>query len=255
MRDPGRFLRRFDWPVSEFDMPLCIAHRGASAKARENTLDAFALASAEGADMWELDTQMTRDGVVVVSHDDHLMRVFGVDRHISQLTADELDALDGVNVPRFADVAALARKLGAGLFIELKARGTGPRCWHELIAHDQRFAAFGSFDSVQIRELREFGCDWPLAILVGLGYDPVMLAEVSGADLVRLCWEKAGTHPQDLMTPALIDAIARSGREIVLWHEERESVLCDIMGLPVLGICTNAPALMARGPIRHASNE
>ncbi len=43
-----------------------------------------------GAEMWELDTQLTKDGVVVVSHDDHLERVFGVDKRISEMIATEL---------------------------------------------------------------------------------------------------------------------------------------------------------------------
>ena len=138
------------------------------------------MASELGADMWELDTQLTRDGVVMVSHDDHLGRVFGVDVRISECTADELAARDGVDVPSFAAVAALARDLGAGLYIELKARGTGLKCWHELIQHDQRFAVFGSFDPAQIRELGDSGCDWPRAVLVGLGYDPLLLANAAG---------------------------------------------------------------------------
>jgi glycerophosphoryl diester phosphodiesterase len=59
-------------------LPLAIGHRGASGHATENTLTAFAKASDLGAEMWELDTQLTKDGVCVVSHDDHLQRVFAV---------------------------------------------------------------------------------------------------------------------------------------------------------------------------------
>lgn len=44
-------------------------HRGASAHARENTLEAFALALEQGADGVELDVRMTADGVLVVHHD------------------------------------------------------------------------------------------------------------------------------------------------------------------------------------------
>ena len=64
-------------------LPLAIGHRGASGHATENTLTAFAKASDLGAEMWELDTQLTNDGVCVVSHEDHLQRVFGLDKRIS----------------------------------------------------------------------------------------------------------------------------------------------------------------------------
>src|SRR5262249_33325887 len=112
MRNFTPFFHRFGWPEATGSLPFCIGHRGASGHVRENTLAAFRLASELGAEMWELDTQLTLDGVVVVSHDDHLQRVFGVDRTISQMTAAELAALRDVDVPTFAEVAALARELG-----------------------------------------------------------------------------------------------------------------------------------------------
>jgi glycerophosphoryl diester phosphodiesterase len=49
--------------------PLILAHRGASRRARENTLEAFAAARADGADGVELDVRRTADGVPVVHHD------------------------------------------------------------------------------------------------------------------------------------------------------------------------------------------
>lgn len=52
--------------------PLIIAHRGASAHAPENTLEAARLGWKLGADAWELDVQLTRDGVPVVFHDEFL---------------------------------------------------------------------------------------------------------------------------------------------------------------------------------------
>jgi glycerophosphoryl diester phosphodiesterase len=52
--------------------PLVVAHRGASAAAKENTIEAFELAVAMGADMVELDVRQTADGVLVVHHDPHV---------------------------------------------------------------------------------------------------------------------------------------------------------------------------------------
>lgn len=244
VRDLSAFASRFGWPKHKRGYPYCIGHRGASGHATENTLRAFALASEMGAEMWELDTQLTRDGVCVVSHDDHLERVFGVDRRISELTAEELAALPGVEVPTFADVAALARSLGTGLYIELKAPGSGPICWHELMLNDQRFACLGSFDTAQVRELRDSGCDYPLSVLVRVGHDPHALGDSAGADILHLCWERASERPQDLVTDALLARAFRAGREIVLWHEERPRIMADIIRLPVLGICTDLPETM-----------
>jgi glycerophosphoryl diester phosphodiesterase len=57
--------------------PLVWAHRGASADAPENTVAAFSLALAQGADGIELDAQRLASGEVIVVHDDSLVRTTG----------------------------------------------------------------------------------------------------------------------------------------------------------------------------------
>jgi glycerophosphoryl diester phosphodiesterase len=70
--------------------PWVIAHRGDSAFAPENTLEAARRAHQLGADAWELDVHLTRDGVPVVFHDESLcrttdvLRVFEGDPRIEQ---------------------------------------------------------------------------------------------------------------------------------------------------------------------------
>ncbi len=248
------FFRRFGWPENRGRTPFCIGHRGASGYERENTLAAFRRAAELGAEMWELDTQMTADGVVVVSHDEHLERVFGKDVFVSQMSFAELRA-SVPDVPSFEEVAALGRTTGCGLYVELKRPGTGPVCWQHLKEMNQRFACLGSFDVQQVRELRELGCDFPLSVLIRVGHDPHLLGEESGADILHLCWEEASDTPQEFVTEELIAKAFSAGKEIVLWHEERSDVLKDIMALPVLGICTDLPDLMRskepNGPIRE----
>jgi len=52
--------------------PLIIAHRGASAYAHQNTLEAFRIAMGMGADMIEFDVRKTVDDILIVSHDDNV---------------------------------------------------------------------------------------------------------------------------------------------------------------------------------------
>lgn len=243
MRDFTVFMERFGWPENKGRLPFCIGHRGASGHITENTLAAFRKAAELGAEMWELDTQMTADGVVVVCHDDHLERVFGKDLHISQMTFAELRSAVP-DVPSFEEVAALARETGCGLYVELKRPSTGPLCWRHLKEVEQRFACLGSFDVAQVRELRDMGCDYPLSVLIRVGHDPHELGEEAGADILHLCWERASDTPQEFVTGELIERAFADGKELVLWHEERPEVLKDIMALPVLGICTDLPDLM-----------
>lgn len=56
-------------------MTKIFAHRGASAYAPENTMESFELAAKQGADGIELDVHVTKDGEVVVTHDEKIDRV------------------------------------------------------------------------------------------------------------------------------------------------------------------------------------
>ena len=60
------------------DSTLAIAHRGARSLAPENTLAAVKKAMDTGAYAWEMDVQMTRDGHLVITHDDTIQRVSNV---------------------------------------------------------------------------------------------------------------------------------------------------------------------------------
>lgn len=70
------------------------AHRGASAYAPENTLEAFLLAAEHGADGVELDVQLTKDGEMVVVHDEEIDRVSDGSGFVKDYTLAELKALN-----------------------------------------------------------------------------------------------------------------------------------------------------------------
>jgi glycerophosphoryl diester phosphodiesterase len=77
--------------------PKVIAHRGGALESTENTIGAFQRAVKIGADGIETDIRLTRDGVVVVYHDDYFGRVEGLPerqrtRLISELTYSEVSA-------------------------------------------------------------------------------------------------------------------------------------------------------------------
>ncbi len=67
-----RALPEFSQPGTS--RPLVFAHRGGAALRPENTIAAFDHGLALGADGLELDVHLSRDGVVVVHHDDTLER-------------------------------------------------------------------------------------------------------------------------------------------------------------------------------------
>ena len=96
------------------------AHRGASAYAPENTMEAFRLAQQMGADGIELDVHLTRDGKILVTHDENARRVSCADVFVGDLTLQEAQALDacngmkayaGARMPELAEVLELRRQL------------------------------------------------------------------------------------------------------------------------------------------------
>lgn len=112
--------------------PLIIAHRGGALESTENTIAAFQRAFRIGADGIETDIRLTRDGTVVVYHDDYFGRVEGLPqaqrtRLVSDMTYGELTAqtlipvgedTGGRRVPTLSDL--LAQVHGRLLNIELK---------------------------------------------------------------------------------------------------------------------------------------
>jgi glycerophosphoryl diester phosphodiesterase len=109
-----------------------VAHRGGSALALENTLDAFLKAASLGVDAVEIDVLPSADGVLVAHHDDSLKRLAGVDCQVWQLSWDELSQLslgavgDGSQtrsrIPTLSEIAsALPEKIE--LVLDMKHHG------------------------------------------------------------------------------------------------------------------------------------
>jgi glycerophosphoryl diester phosphodiesterase len=103
---------------------LVFAHRGGCALGPENTIAAFDLGLAAGADGLELDVHLSSDGVVVVCHDDTLERTTGASGLVRMRTAAELGRVDAGC--RFQDTAGgypfRERKIGVPTFREVLRR-------------------------------------------------------------------------------------------------------------------------------------
>ena len=110
-------------------MTKIFGHRGASGYAPENTLPAFALARKQGADGVELDVQLTKDGEVVVIHDETVDRVTDGTGFVKDYTLEDLRKLSahnhmeeyqGTQIPLLKEVLALLEDSKMKVNIELK---------------------------------------------------------------------------------------------------------------------------------------
>ena len=132
---------------------LIIAHRGASNRAPENTVEAVKLAWELGADAVEVDLQASKDGVIVIYHDKDTERVGGRRGLVKNQTYAQLLQLDagihkgsefkGVKIPRLEEILA-AVPAGKSIFLELKAG-------KELMAPLSTILATTRLDPVQLK--------------------------------------------------------------------------------------------------------
>lgn len=156
--------------------PEVIAHRGASGTTPENTLVAFRRAEEMGAHMIELDVQLSRDGHVVVMHDDTVDRTTNGSGVVATLELSRLKTLDagswfapafaGERVPTLAEVLGMVR---TPLNVELK-RGGGEELAERALDTVRRADAlarvvFSSFEDEALARLRRLDALAGLAVL------------------------------------------------------------------------------------------
>ena len=106
--------------------PLVIAHRGASGELPENTLPAYELAVKQGSDMIEIDLHTTRDGAIVITHDENLEGLGGRGE-VADATLEEIRRLDaggGAAVPTLGEVLdAFGARIPFNLELKRSSRG------------------------------------------------------------------------------------------------------------------------------------
>ena len=105
------------------------AHRGFSSRYPENTMMAFEAARDAGADGIEMDVHLTKDGEVVVIHDENLLRTTGVDKMVGDCTLSEITAIKASKtmsdkfdtyVPSFDEFCAFIKESCMKANVELK---------------------------------------------------------------------------------------------------------------------------------------
>jgi len=117
------------WSAATVPAIEIVAHRGASHDAPENTLASVNLGWEQRADGVEIDIRLSKDGQIVLMHDDSTKRTAGRDAMIVDQTIDELQKLDagawkdakwaGERIPVLSEVLPTIPE-GRRLFIEVK---------------------------------------------------------------------------------------------------------------------------------------
>jgi len=115
----------------QYKNALVISHRGGGFQGAENTITSIEKAILDGADYTEIDVRLTKDDIVVLSHDANFKRTTGVDAEVNQLTLNEVKKLNAAaylkdgktsSIPTLEEAFA-ATKDKIKLNIEIKAKG------------------------------------------------------------------------------------------------------------------------------------
>lgn len=260
---------RINWDA--LPRPQVHGHRGARALLPENTLPAFKYAIAAGVDAIELDLAVTKDNVIVVSHDPVLnapiCRGPKSGAAIRELTLAQVREWDcgaernpafprqqtvpGARIPTLDEVFALAPD-GAFLFnIEAKSFPDHPQLapppdeFARLIlervrAHSLELRViFQSFDFRVLRAMERIAPDIEIsALYVGPAKDFRTIAQESGAGIVA---------PQfKLITSERVDQAHSAGLRVMTWTPNAPADWDALIGWGVDAIITDDPAALLK---------
>lgn len=231
-------------------MTKIFAHRGASAYAPENTVEAFALAMEQGADGIELDVQMTKDGQVVVIHDETIDRVSDGTGAVRDYTLEELKKFHFSNhmenyenavIPTLKEVLDLIKSSSMLLNIELK---TGIY-WYpnleektmELVkeAGMEDRVIYSSFNHYSIKKILEMNPHAECAFL----YSDVILNVDKYAKNAGVC----GLHPAvyHLKMAEFLKEYQESGLKVRVWTVNKKEDMEKFIKADLEAVITNYP--------------
>lgn len=230
--------------------PIVFAHRGFSSIAPENTMIAFEKALGVGATGIELDVQLSRDGEVMVCHDEKVDRTTngqGLLMHYSYQELRQLDAgswlgaeFAGARMPTLGEVLELLQDRPVILNIELK---TGiveyPNLEEKVLRLIDRYrfherTIYSSFNHYSMKRIKEFDASARIALLYIAGlYEPWQYAKQLDAYAI---------HPLFYsIRPELVTLSHGAGIKVNPYTVDQVSDLKRMIQCGVDGIITNYP--------------
>jgi len=235
-------------------MSIVLGHRGASGYAPENTLEAFKLAMDMGADGFELDVHLSKDGELVVIHDETVDRTTDGTGFVGEMTLAELKALDasnhkeaykGAKIPTLAEVYDLIRDTNHIVNVEIKTDNIFyPQLEEKVLALEKEMGmegriVYSSFNHYTVKKIRALAPDAQIGMLFGdVLVEPYDYCKSVGANLL---------HPSkaNLNVPGFAEKAKEAGLGMNVWtvNEVEYMEKCLACGA---GIVTNYPDIAVK---------
>ena len=241
--------------------PLIFGHRGAAGEAPENTLAAFELALAQGADGIEFDVRFSADSEPVVIHDARLNRTTSGTGFVHEYQARALKSLDagswfnerypaqargrfvGQRIPLLAEVLTWVRRRGCRALVEIKeGSGAYPGIEAKILRAIRSTATASlvtiiSFDHAALRRARQLDANLSLGASFKRPIFALRRAKSLGARMVVPHWAFASRQ--------FIRRAHQAGLEVVVWTVNQPEALRRKIADGVDGIITDYPARLA----------
>ena len=221
-----------------------IAHRGARASEPENTVRAMNKAFECGADAVEIDLRFTRDHKLVVIHDDTLERTTNGTGKVSDMTIEQLRALDagkGERIPELSEALSVAKRYSRPLVIELKEEGMEWQVLEEVteVGLGDK-VIISSFIHTSLRNLKEKAPEIKTGVIIAsVPVNPVRLVQDAKADVIFAKYSR--------ITREFIDAcVGYEGIEVYLWTVNTIDDLNNAISYGVDGVVTDNPCELIR---------
>lgn len=221
------------------------AHRGASSYRPENTMEAFRLGLKMGANGIETDIHRTKDGMLVLFHDDDMKRVTGVEGKIKNFTWDELQNITvkqhGMEekIPTLEEFLQEFSHLDISFAMELKQDFTEKDVINMLNKYNMREkTVLTSFELPCLMRAAQYTKDYTLGFLTK-DVDPMVLQVMDVIGIKQVC-------PQaKLITKELVQSLHSKGYTVRAWGVKDEETMARVCDCDVDGMTVNFPDKLA----------
>jgi len=222
-------------------MPKIIAHRGASTHAPENTFAAFQLALEQGADGIELDVMLSKDGQLVVIHDDMADRTTDGKGFVRDMTLEELkslDAGDGQKIPTLGEVFG---KFGGRFIINVELKNYNSIFDRLPIEAAKIVRKYQVEETVLISSFNPFNLPRFHKKVPGVALGLLTNPKTAKKWVWRL-FEYDALHPHfSDVDQVLVAALHRRNRKVNVWTVDDPAEIKRLAALEVDSIITNDP--------------
>lgn len=258
---------RMGHPFFDLPTPLVIGHRGAAGVMPENTLASFARGLADGAAILETDVHLTRDGEVVLIHDDELDHATNGSGPVREHTLADLQRLDaahgferagceghpergrGHRIPSLSELLEALPSVRVNLELKEDLPGIVERTV-EVLARAGRapLALLTASDDVLMARVRSYveaeGMDVALGACTGDVADFARAAASGTTPRSEVMALQIPTHfgSHRLVTPELVAHAHRHGVQVHVWTINDPDEMRRLFDLGVDGIVSDHPA-------------